>query len=235
MNILFLTVALLGADDPNRAGAAHMPADITGSWQIVYAECHGNPLTAARATLIVIRDNTITFGPDSLRYADQIGSRSQPVPSTQPRRQNQSDNSGQSAQANGAGKSNEEKIAALQNLMKYNWRLEFGPEQSVKAQPVANGGGAQPGQFQQRGNGTSGHQATAKSGVYIATKDYLALCFHKSANGKARDTDRAQQQAVQSGAGQNPTSGEFVVILRRQGTSERLPGQIPGQTPNRAQ
>ena len=234
MNILFLTMALLGADDRNRAGANNMPAaDINGSWQVVYAECHGNPLTATQATPIVIRDNTIQFGPESLRYSDQnqIGSRGQPLPSTQPRQPIQP---GQPAQAAVAGKAIEEKMAALQNLTKHNWRLEFGPEQSVKAHPVANRVGGQPAQIPQpgtNGSGPAAHQAMAKSGIYIATKDYLALCFHKSTNGSARDTDRAQQNSVQTGAGQRPTSGEFVVILRRQGAAGHLPGQVPGQVP----
>ena len=238
MNILFLTLALFGADDRNQAGAAHMQtADINGSWQVVYAECHGNPLTAARATSIVIRDNTITFGPDSLRYTDQAGSPGRPVQSTEPRRPRRSDNSPPSVDEAGNGRSNEEKMAALRELTKHNWRLEFGPDQSVKAQPIANGVGDQTRQIPQGrgGDGASGHQAMAKSGVYIATKDYLALCFHKAGKHSERinGTARVPQNAPQASVGQQPTSGEFVVILRRQGASGPAPGQIPGQVPAR--
>jgi hypothetical protein len=207
MNALLLTMALLGANDqqaqatapgqvgqPGQAQAGRAFAqEVNGSWQVIYAECEGTPLTMARAMpTITIRDNLVSFSPEAFRGQGNEPGRqpgAQPnQPARQPGAQANQPARQPGAQANQPGQQPgaHGKEAALQHILQHNWRLDFGPNQTVHAMPVARGinpnqpaNPNQPGTAPNQGESQrqAGQHQGAQSGVYILGRDYLCLSF----------------------------------------------------------
>jgi len=239
MYALLLATALLGADDQTqirdqtqtREKWAARSHPIDGTWQVVYVESGGKPLTPATGHgSVTIQNNTVCFSADALKHpGTEAGS-----PGVEAGRQ------GREAGRRGTGAG-----------MQQSWRLEFGPNQTVLATPVSGTGDVhrsrqdrEQDKDQDRSRGEKrGREQTAqqgvRSGVYILSREYLCLSLRGSGSHgstPAKETGRNEEPASETGRTNKPireakaghqaaerSSGSFIVILRRSQT-EGQPG-----------
>jgi hypothetical protein len=237
MYALLLATALLGADDQTQIQerTAVPSRHIDGTWQVVYVESGGKPLTPATGhDSVTIQNNTVCFSDVALK---QPGTESQ-NPAAEADRQSRE--AGRRGTAAG---------------MQRSWRLEFGPNQTVRATPVsgpAEVNGRRQRQDQdteqdrsreEKSDPTQGREQNAaqrtQSGVYILSREYLCLSLrgsgsHGSTSTKesgrtgeqGRDFERTENSTRAATAGHQaagPSGGSFIVILRRS-QAEQQPG-----------
>jgi hypothetical protein len=216
---LLLASAILGADDQTRTEERRPIASqhIDGTWQVVCVESGGKPLaTAKENTSVTIKNNTIAFSGNGLKEQ-------------RPELQRPGSKDGRPGM-----------------WLQQSWRLEFGPNQTVRATPVSGTGegdrSRQERNRQEKSDPSQGRQKIAQegtqSGVYVLSREYLCLSLH--ANGSPGqtatiETGRPEQTARQIGRAEDPSraatrgnsaadqfSGSFIVILRRS-DGERQP------------
>jgi hypothetical protein len=243
MYALLLATALLGADDQTqirdqtqtREKWAARSHHIDGTWQVVYVESGGKPLTPATGHgSVTIQNNTVSFGADALK---QPGTEAR-SPGVQAGRQ------GGEAGRRGTGAG-----------MQQSWRLEFGPNQMVRATAVSGTGDVnrsrqdrdqhkdQDRSREEKRGATQGREQTAqqevRSGVYILSREYLCLSLRGSGSHgstPAKETGRNEELASETGRTNKPireakaghqaaerSSGSLIVILRRS-QAEGQPG-----------
>jgi hypothetical protein len=237
MYALLLATALFAADDQtqNQERTAVSSRHIDGTWQVVYVEAGGKPLTPATGHgSVTIQNNTVCFRDMALQ---QPGTEAQ-SPATEAGRQ--SGEAGRRGTAVG---------------MQQSWRLEFGPNQTVRATPVSgpaevNGrrqsrdqDNDQDRSREEKSDPTQGRAQNAaqrtQSGVYILSREYLCLSLRGSGSHgrtptpesgqtgeQGRDFERSQSPTREATAGHQaagPSGKSFIVILRR-GHAEGQPG-----------
>jgi hypothetical protein len=163
MHTLLLSVALLGqgqappanrdanpAARPGAPAAAGMP-QVNGTWKVVAMEVDGHSGPSSPAVTVTIRDNVL--------HINAGGQGSEPG-----RGDSERPNPGRPGAAPGAGSAG--------GVMSHSWRLEFGPNNTVRAFPVAGDGtNERPGGATQRpgagapGSPPAGAPAAAPGGV----------------------------------------------------------------------
>jgi hypothetical protein len=212
MYALLLATALLGADDQTqirdqtqtREKWAARSHPIDGTWHVVYAESGGQPLTPATGHgSVTIQNNTVRFRADALTQpGPEAGS-----PGVEAGQQ------GREAGRRGTGAG-----------MQQNWRLEFGPNQTVRATPVSGTGDVnrsgqdrdqdkdQDRSREEKRDATQGQEPTAqqgvRSGVYILSREYLCLSLRGSGShgsSPAKETGRNEALGSETGRTNIPT------------------------------
>jgi hypothetical protein len=206
MYALLLATALLGADDQTqlreqaqtREQWAARSHHIDGAWQVVYVESVGKPLTPAPGHgSVTIQNNTVRFDADALK---QPGTETS-SPGVQAGRQ------GREAGRRGTSAG-----------MQQSWRLEFGPNQTVRATPVSGTGDVnrsrqnpdqdkdQDRSREEKTDASQGREQTAqqgmRSGVYILSREYLCLSLRGSGShgsSPAKETGRNEEPANETG------------------------------------